>query len=200
MSGLPTPPPGSQDPSDIDDKKNDEGTNRNLRKRPAQDAPTGPNKRLGAFGRGSHSYNDLSTLGITNLGPQPDAPQVKCVVTEVKTCKEALRELQNSAPSHKRDFTMKDAEKKMASCTRRFKPVIEDNERRWLMTKTKTSLKTYQMLGVGWMRSREKEKGDFVGGIQADEMGLGSKNGLPPIMTTTLLISTRNVTNAHCHI
>ncbi|KAL9111052.1 MAG: hypothetical protein Q9227_004485 [Pyrenula ochraceoflavens] len=60
---------------------------------------------------------------------------------------------------------------KQLSSKRTIKPEL--NNSTWKLKGMQTSLKHFQLLGVGWMRERENSTKRPYGGLQCDQMGLG---------------------------
>ncbi|KAF2482961.1 SNF2 family N-terminal domain-containing protein [Neohortaea acidophila] len=88
----------------------------------------------------------------------------------------ALRELVASIPTTDKSV-VRDDRKLLDRCIRSFTgsahgAVRPGEDGNWRVKGMKTTLKHYQILGVGFMRDRENG-GKPRGGIQADEMGLG---------------------------
>jgi len=181
---------GSQPTSTAEDQQH--------RKRTAEEELTGQAKRTGPMGRGRHEVADISSFDITsffdclNLEGFTDVPPR--TFRETKNRAEAINELIDEAPEHKKDITKSEMNLYLRSFTLRMSPTLENGDRRWKVKGLLTPLHTYQAIGAGRIRYLEKRKtkgtspGSNVdiakdekqhsGGILADQMGLGSTSPL----------------------
>jgi len=163
-------------------------------KRAAEEDLTGQAKRTGPTGRGTYTFADVSSFfscfnieGSTEVEPR--------TFKETNVREEAVDELIDEAPVHQKDISKAEIRRCLGSLSLRIKPIVEDNDRRWIVKGLTTPLRSYQALGTGRIRMLEKmlekynalkvvidsEPGlpqnteGFSGGILADQMGLGSR-------------------------
>jgi len=167
------------------------------RKRAAEEELGGQAKRTGPTGRGTWEFADVSSFlssfnieGSTELEPR--------TFKETNVREEAVDDLIDKAPLHKKDISKAEIRRCLGSLSLRIKPIVEDNDRRWTVKGLMTALRTYQALGTGRIRMLEKtlerykalKSSDvskpglpqnmmgYSGGILADQMGLGSRCAL----------------------
>jgi len=166
-----TPPTSSLN----DKRKRKRAAGEELTGRKKRTGPTGPN------GRGTHEFADVSSFfdclhseGIDEL------PRRTFRDTNIRS--EAINELIDEAPAHKKDVTKVEMNRYLGSFDLRISPTLVDGDRRWSIKGLKTPLHTHQALGAGRIRHLEKhpqglsEDGEPQGGgILADQMGLGSE-------------------------
>jgi len=176
---------GGQPPSTADDQQS--------RKRAAEEELTGQTKRTGPTGRAAYTFADVSSFfscfnieGATAAEPR--------TYKETNVREEAVDELIDEAPVHQKDISKAEIRRCLGSLSLRIKPIVEDNDRRWIVKGLTTPLRTYQALGSGRIRMLEKmlemyialrsldgttpglpqNVNGYSGGILADQMGLGS--------------------------
>lgn len=92
-----------------------------------------------------------------------------------KNRKDALSQLISSIPQEERNLHMSDkvALDKALSKFNGRGAIRSDGQGGWLLKGMNSSLKSYQVLGVSWMRDRENQTRNPRGGILGDDMGLG---------------------------
>lgn len=133
----------------------------------------------------------------------------------------ALRDLVSSVPLQNRHQAQYDS-KNLDEAIRQFtgqRSVVPSKNGEWEVKGMKTTLKAYQVTGVGFMRQRERESlsKDPRGGILADDMGLGKTlqaltcivNGLKPkgqqprttliVASPALIAQWDSELRRHCH-
>ncbi|KAH7115996.1 DNA repair protein-like protein rad5 [Dendryphion nanum] len=147
------------------------------------------------------AVSSLFTGDIFRDQAAQDAPDQPTFKNSTKRKADALKELIASVPSE----DMKKAKGDMAqllAATKDFDghaSVKAHGDNLWLVRGMKTALKNYQVMGTAFMRRRENAAEEPLGGLMADQMGLGKTvmmianiiNGRPPAghRKTTLIIA-----------
>lgn len=109
---------------------------------------------------------------------------------------EALKQMLDSVPRHDRRTAKVDV-KKLEFAVKSFtgkKTCVPTPNSEWLVDGLTSTLTSYQMLGVAFMRGRETGGVEPRGGIQADAMGFGSE-----WMPLSLHSNTTNNSFRNCH-
>lgn len=129
--------------------------------------------------------NDFASLTMCNIYEDAnrnlDRPDL-AVVTHTDKDK-ALKALLAGVPLDDRGST-RGEKSNILKATKTLGNVRADGNGRWRLKGMKTSLLHHQIQGAAWMRERETQDVQPLGGLQADAMGLGKT-----IMTIAAMIS-----------
>ena len=123
-------------------------------------------------------FRNVNSLFSSNMYTEANQNLDKTIpIMDANKKKDALQQLISSVPPE--DAHMVSREKELilkATITLGKRRVKPDGHGGWLLTGMRSSLKHFQVVGAGWMKTRETGIEKPLGGMYCDEMGFGASD------------------------